>query len=610
VTKWIDSERHTNRSRATWSDTRNLRRLGKYLKPHRWQLTWLLLATVGATLAGMVVPVLIRGVVDGPIRNREPSALMWLGSLALVLGLVEAILLFLRRWAHAAAAFAMETALRCDIYRRLQRLSASFHDNWQIGQLLSRVTSDLALLRRFLAFGLVFAVVDVATFLAVVALLIWLHWPLGLLVAASAIPLLVIRKRLSHRHLSIARLLQDQQGDLTNLVEESARGMSVIRSFGQHHQMGERFSASARRVHDTAVGRSGILATSLSQFDLVPDATLALVLVAGAIEVSRGRLTLGSLAAFIALQTILAGPVRSLGWIIALGQEAMAAADRVFDILDARPAIADRKAAITVAAPTIRGRLRFDDVGFGYSENRAVLSGISFCAEPGERIAVVGATGSGKTTLVSLVPRLFDVTSGRITLDGRDLRDYTLRSLRAVVGMAFEDPTLFSMSVRENVTIGCPDATDDEVAEALAVAQAEFVYTLRWGLMTRIGSQGLTLSGGQRQRLALARAILGRPKVLVLDDPLSALDIRTETLVEATLATVLRDSTALIVAHRPSTVSLANRVVLLENGSIEAIGHHCQLMATVPAYAAILSAMVDQPQPVSPGPPNAGQPWR
>jgi ATP-binding cassette subfamily B protein len=334
-----------------------------------------------------------------------------------------------------------------------------------------------------------------------------------------------------------------------------------------------------------------MLARTWSQFDLVPNVTLAVVLVVGALQVARGDLSLGALVAFVSLQVMLVWPIDALGWIIANAQEAMSAADRIYEVLDTPPSIVDRPGATAVTET--RGHLRFEGVSFAY-DGEPVLRRIDLDVRPGETVAIVGVTGSGKTSLVSLVPRLYDVSGGRITIDGRDVRDFTLDSLRRVVGMAFEEATLFSMSVRENLTLGRPGASDDEVAEALSIAQADFAYELPWGLDTRVGEQGLSLSGGQRQRLALARAVLGRPRVLVLDDPLSALDVHTEALVEDALRTVLAGTTALLVVHRPSTVALADRVALLQDGEIVAIGRHSELLAEVPAYRAVLSAASEE----------------
>jgi ATP-binding cassette subfamily B protein len=367
---------------------------------------------------------------------------------------------------------------------------------------------------------------------------------------------------------------------------------------------------------------------------MVPNAVIGLLLLLGALAVSRHELSLGGLVAFVTLTLLLVWPIESLGFIIATGQEAATAAQRIYEIFDTLPAISDpaghelsagpdrpgltsgrwqsgrkgvaARAATQAAAgatearaaadrraakPRPAGRLVFDDVVFSYPRARsAVLRGVTLVLEPGETVALVGATGSGKTTLLHLVPRLADVTGGRITLDGTDVRDLPLPELRSRVACAFEDPTLFSASVRENVSFGVADASEADILAALDAAQAEFIADLPWGLDTRIGEQGMALSGGQRQRVALARAILSRPQVLLLDDPLSALDVHTEAKVTAALAEVLTSTTALVVAHRPSTVQLADRVALLQDGVITAIGRHSELLATEPRYRFLMSA--------------------
>ncbi|MGK5443150.1 ABC transporter ATP-binding protein [Micromonospora sp. URMC 105] len=569
----------------------NLRRLRRYLRPYAGEYCWLLLAALAATAAGLAVPLVVQRVVDGPIARHDVAGLLRLGGLALLLGLAEAVLIFIRRWTQSSSSVGMEAAIRADIYAHLQRLSAGFHDRWQSGQLLSRVTSDLSVIRRFLSFGLLFLVLNLVTYLAVVVLLLRLHGPLGLLVAASAVPLFLISRRFARHYHAASRRMQDQQGDVATLVEETAQGLRTMRAYGRGPELAARFDARARALHDTGVDKARLLARTSALFDLVPNLTLGVVLVCGAALAARGVLTIGELVAFVSLQLMLIWPVQSLGWIIANAQEAATAADRIQEVLDTLPSIVDAPHAVTLAPAAVRGRLRFEGVSFRYPGNpEPVLREIELTVEPGETLALVGATGSGKSTLLSLVPRLHEVTGGRITLDGHDVRDLRLASLRRLVGVAFEEPTLFSMSVWENLTLGHPDADEEEVRAALALAQADFAYDLPWGLATRIGEQGLSLSGGQRQRLALARAVLGRPALLVLDDPLSALDVHTEALVEGALKRVLRDSTALLVVHRPSTVALADRVALLDGGRIAAVGRHSELLATVPAYRAVLSA--------------------
>jgi ATP-binding cassette, subfamily B, bacterial len=572
----------------------NLWRMRSYVRPRLWTLFWMLLTAAVGTAAGIAVPLVVQHVVDGPVRHHDVVGVLLLGGVALLLGGVEAGLAFVRRWTQSAVSLDMEYEIRADLYAHLQRLPVAFHDRWQSGQLLSRLTTDLGVIRRFVSFGLIFLVVNTATYVTVTILLLRLYWPLGLVVAISAVPLFVVSQQFFRKYLTTSRRQQDQQGDVATLVEESAQGIRVVKSFGRRRYMGKRFEKATRQLHDTGVAKARLLARTWAEFDTVPNVTLAVVLVGGAYAVATGALTVGGLVAFVSLQLMLVWPIDSLGWIIANGQEAMTAADRVYEVFDERPSIVDRPTAVAVPRDEVAGRLRFEAVGFRYPDAaEPVLRRIDLTVEPGETMAIVGVTGSGKTSLVSLVPRLYDVTAGRITLDGRDIRDVTLESLRGVVGMAFEEATLFSMSVRENLTLGRADATDDEIAQALAIAQAEFVHDLPWGLDTRVGEQGLSLSGGQRQRLALARAVLGRPKVLVLDDPLSALDVYTEALVEDALARVLRGTTALIVVHRPSTVALADRVALLSDGEIAAVGTHSELLATVPEYRAVLSASAD-----------------
>jgi len=573
---------------AARSSLHSLWRIRAYVRPYAGQMTLMTVAAGLAVGASIVVPLVTRAVVDGPIVDGDKAALVPLGILALLLGVLEAGLVFIRRWVQSYAALGIETEVRNDLYAHLQRLSVAFHDRWQAGQLLSRATTDLSILRRFLSFGLVFLVVNIATFVVVVALLVHLYLPLGVLVALSSIPLFLISRGLARAYLTAARRVQDQQGDLATFVEESAVGVRMIRSFGRRQHVGETFRGSARTLHDSAVHKSVLVARFWSLLDLVPSLTLGATLLFGALAVTQEAMTLGDLVAFVSLMLMLIWPVDSLGWIMANGQEAMTAADRIYEVFDTPATIVDRPDARDLVEPA--GHLRFEDVWFSYSDVGApVLQGVNLEVLPGETLAVVGLTGSGKSTLTSLVPRLYDVTQGRVTLDGVDVRDVRLASLRTAVSTAFEEATLFSASVRENLTLGYPEATDAEIEQALDLAQASFVHDLPWGLDTRIGEQGLSLSGGQRQRLALARAVVSKPRVLVLDDPLSALDVHTESLVEQALRRVLSSTTALLVVHRPSTIALADRVALLAAGRIQAVGTHTELMNSEPAYRAVLS---------------------
>jgi ATP-binding cassette subfamily B protein len=566
----------------------NLRRLGPYVRPYAGRMVIMICAALLSEIAPVVVPLITRHIIDGPIRSGHRSALLPLVLLVVAFGIAEAAFILTRRWVMTRSALGIEADLRDDLYAHLQRLPVSFHDRWPSGQLLSRATTDLATIRRFFGFGLVFFVVNTIVFVLVEIVLLVTYWPLGLLVGLSALPLTVACLHFERRYSQRARRAQDLNGELTTTAEEAAGGIRTIKAFGRRRLALSDFTAGARELRAAELAKIRVLALFLAVIEVHPQLVLGLVVLVGAAAVAHGALTLGGLVAFVSLFLLLVWPIESLGWILAQAQEADTAAGRVYQVLDTVPSIVDGAGRAPVA---VAGWLRFEGVGFGYPGSaEPVLRDVWLDLVPGETVAVVGATGSGKTTLTSLVPRLYDPTSGRVTLDGVDVRDLPLAELRSLVGTAFEDPTLFSASVRENLTLGRPEATEAEVAEAIRIAQADFVYDLPWALDTRIGEQGLTLSGGQRQRLALARAVLGRPRLLVLDDPLSALDIHTEALVEEALRRVLADTTALVVAHRPSTVLLADRVALLAEGTIAAIGTHSELLATVPRYRELLSS--------------------
>jgi ATP-binding cassette, subfamily B, bacterial len=549
-------------------------------------------AALASELAPAAVPLIAQRVVDDAIRNSDRGALLPLSGLALLLGALEALAVLVRRWVMSRAALGVETDLRRDLYGHLQDLPVSFHDRWQSGQLLSRATEDLSTIRRFLGFALVFLVVNSTVCVVVGILLFFSYWPLALVVVVFAVPLVITTRYFETRYSAVSRRAQDLSGELTTNVEEAAGGIGTIRSFGRRQLVLARFLTRARELRGAQLEKIRILAYFWAVLEVFPQVVLALVALGGGIAVAHGALTLGGLVAFVSLFLMLQWPIDSLGWLTAQAQEAETAAERVYEVLDTPSAVLDRPGVRPLERVT--GRLRLEGVGFRYpGADHDVLHDVTLDLAPGETVALVGATGSGKTTLTALIPRLYDVTAGRVLLDDTDLRDVPLAQLRRTIAVAFEEPTLFSVSARENLTFGRPDATDAEVAEALHVAQAEFVYDLPWGLDTRLGEQGLTLSGGQRQRLALARAVLGRPRVLVLDDPLSALDVHTEALVEQALRQVLAGTTALVVAHRASTVLLADRVALLVGGTLTAVGTHSGLLASVPAYRDLLAQESD-----------------
>ncbi|PZG12675.1 ABC transporter ATP-binding protein [Nonomuraea aridisoli] len=561
-----------------------------YLRPYVVRLVSIWLMAIVGIAAAISLPLIIERVVDGPVARGDTGALLPLGLLAIGVGVVEAMLIFLRRWLQVKPVLGLETAIRNDLYAHLQRLPMAFHGEWQSGQLLSRATTDLSTIRRFLGFGMLFLVMNILQVITVIVLLLNKYWPLGLLVAASAVPIVWTSLRFEKRYIKISRQVQDEQGDLATFVEESAIGIRTIKAFGRRHHVYDRYDDAALKVYGTSMDKVRLSARFFSFLEIIPNITLAMVLLLGALAVGTGGLTLGALVAFTTLMLQLVWPIASLGYILAMAQEAMTSADRVMEVLDTVPAI--EGGTETIDEP--RGHLRLEGVGFRFPDSdEPVLHDVWLDVRPGETVAVVGATGAGKTTLTALVPRLIDPTSGRITIDGHDVRDLDLSTLRSVVATAFEEPTLFSMSVRENLMLGRADATEEELADAIQTAQAMFVYDLPWGLDTRIGEQGLSLSGGQRQRLALARAVLSKPRILVLDDTLSALDVETEALVEEALRHVLREATGIVVAHRASTVLLADKVALLRGGTITHVGKHHELLAKVPEYRELLAQDAD-----------------
>ncbi|HEX3387959.1 MAG TPA: ABC transporter ATP-binding protein [Streptosporangiaceae bacterium] len=571
-----------------------------YLRPYRWQLVFMLACAIVAVGSEIAIPLLTKSMIDGAISHGERSLLLPIGAAAIGLGVVQALLNFLRRWMQANAVTGMERSMRADIYAHLQRLPPAFHDEWQSGQLLSRATTDLSAIRRFAGFGTIFLVTNVITFIAVVLLLLRLNWWLGLLTATVFLPVVAASTRFQQTYRVLARRAQDQQGDLATYVEEAATGIRVLKALGRGGEAAGQHRGQALEVFGTELQKARLRSTFWAGLDLIPNALIGLLLLLGAIATSRHELTLGGLVAFITLTLQLVWPIESMGYILAGGQEAATAAQRIFEILDTSPAIASPAGpqAGATGRPSGRrprpARLVFDHVGFSYpGAEQPLLRDVSLAVEPGQTMVLAGATGSGKTTLLQLVPRLADVTSGAVLVDGTDVRRLPLPVLRSRVGCAFEDPTLFSASVRENVSFGAPDADDAAIEAALAMAQAGFVYDLPWGLDTRIGEQGMALSGGQRQRVALARAILARPSLLILDDPLSALDVHTEAKVTQALSGLLAETTALVVAHRPSTVMLADKVALLRDGVIAALGTHAHLLASQPRYRELMSGVDD-----------------
>ncbi|MGW6460666.1 ABC transporter ATP-binding protein, partial [Streptomyces sp. NPDC055078] len=596
------------------SAVRSLLRLWPYVRPVRARLSGAAVVAITASCLGLVIPLVLKWIVDGPVADGDPGG-VWLGAFVLLLlGFAEALLFGLRRWLVARPLAGVEASMRADLYGHLQRLPVSFHDRWASGQLLSRATTDLMLLRLFLAFPLTFLVVNGTTIVVGYVILLGQDWGLGLVLTAPIVPLVVICAYFETRYSLAARRAQDQVGDLTTVVEESVLGIRIVKGFGRHRSQALAFREMSYRLRGTELVKARLLAAIYALITILPGLAIGTALVLGTVQVADGSLSAGTLVAFLSTALALAWPVESIGFLLAMSQEAATATDRFFEVMDAErepdTALTGGRGAEAADGVSEASGMRFEGVEFRYpdaaTDAAPVLARIDLRVRHGETMALVGGTGSGKTTLTALVPRLHEVTAGRITLDGEDIAALPRERLRELVSVAFEEPTLFSATVGENVLMGAASTDEgrrqEDLDRALEVAQAGFVRSLPHGVDTEVGEQGLSLSGGQRQRLALARAVIGRPRFLVLDDPLSALDVHTEALVEAALRRVLEDTTALVVAHRPSTVLLADRVALLSGGRIAAVGTHQELLRTNAEYAWLMSGAKAGEAPAPTGP--------
>lgn len=591
----------------------SLKKLSPQLKPIIWPLIWGLLSALAASVVALMIPQVYRVLVNTALQPGNGTGGLWVGvGVVLGLGIVEAGLIALRRQFVIVPATTVETKMRTSFYRHLQQLAVEFHDRWGSGQLLSRAMSDLNFMRRWMAFGAIMLVVTSLTVVIGVSLMFSMSWQLGLIFMAAAVPIVIFGFRFRRAYSRVSRRSQDQAGDLATAVEESVHGIRVLKAFGRGREALDAFAEQAQELQSTEILKARSLAVFSLVVTLLPELALGAGLVVGILLVSDGSLDVGALVAFFATAAVVAGPVESMGPLMAMTLAAKTAIQRHFEVVDSVNTITEPLVPQNLC--DVRGELIFHNVHFRYPDTADgvpdVLNGIDLTLRAGETMALVGVTGCGKSTLLSLVPRLFDVTSGSITLDGTDVRSLALNDLRSYVSVAFEDTTLFSNSVRENVLLGAvlpPPlsagslsadslSADGVLAQALDTAQADFVHMLPQGVDTLIGEEGLSLSGGQRQRIALARAIAVHPAVLVLDDPLSALDVNTEERVEARLRKVLEGTTTLIVAHRPSTVSMADRVALLQDGRIAAVGTHSELLATNSHYRYVLASLSEEPQ--------------
>jgi ATP-binding cassette subfamily B protein len=558
-------------------------RLLGFLRPYKWSL-WISVVLAVLSQVGQFVSAYLTGTaVDNAVNGQSRDALNRIVIAIVVVGVVRAVIMVGRRLISGKQALGVEFDIRSRLYARMLRLSFGFYDRHQTGQLMSRATVDLQTVRFFLGYGLIFFFQNVITLFGAMAVMFVVNWKLTL-VALWIAPLLIgLAYRYSHVSHPLLRDVQQKMADVATVAEENIVGVHVVKSFAQETAEQAKFERASEAVFRQSVAANRQRAVYVPLLSFLPLLAQGAVLLVGGRMVMNGTLDFGEFIFFNVLVLMLVMPLRMLGMWIGQAQRATASGERIFEVIDEPAEVDDKPDAIEL--PAGPGRVVYRDVSFEYAPGRPVLKGIDLELAPGSTVALIGHTGSGKTTLASLVGRFYDVTDGRVELDGVDVRDVTLHSLRRAIGVVTQEPFLFSATVRENIAFGAGDATDEQVARAAELAQAkEFIERLPDGYDTVIGERGITLSGGQRQRIAIARALIVDPRVLVLDDATASVDATTESLIKRGLREVMRGRTTIIIAHRLSTISLADEIVVLDEGRIVARGTHERLLAESAVY--------------------------
>ena len=565
---------------------RTFARLLGFLRPYKWSLIVSILLAIGSQAAAVVIAFLTGDGLQEAATSGSREEIWWIALGILVAGLVRALLMMGRRLISGRQALAVEFDMRNGLYAKLQRLSFGFYDRHQTGQLMSRATVDLQAVRFFLGYGLIFFFQHITTVVGVTAVMYVANWRLALAATAITPLIVIVAYRYSTVSHPILRDVQQKMADVATVAEEGIVGVHVVKSFAQEGSEGRKFAGRSEAVFEQSVTANRQRALYVPLLSFLPLVAQAIVLLVGGRMVVNGDLTLGSFIFFNVLVVMLVQPLRMLGMWIGQSQRATASGERIFEVMDEPEEVTDLPDAVEL--PAGEGRVRFEHVSFGYDLERPVLRDVDLELEPGRTVALIGHTGSGKTTLATLVPRFYDTAAGRVTVDGLDVKEAKLVSLRRQIGIVAQDPFLFSDTVRENIAFGRPDASQEQIEEAARLAQAhDFVVALPEGYDTVIGERGITLSGGQRQRIAIARALLLDPRILILDDATASVDATTEAKIRLGLRQAMKNRTTIIIAHRLSTLALADELVVLDRGRIVARGTHEDLIQRSPVYREI-----------------------
>ncbi len=552
-------------------------RLLAFLKPYGWALAGTVFCLVSASLIQLITPWLLQQTIDKTMEYRSITVVSLYAVAVLGVALLNGILHYLQRYGNAYVIEGAIYDLRNVLYSWIIHQSFDFHDRSRTGQLISRMTSDMENISRFFGFGLGGLTGMVITLLGAAVMLFRMNWQLGLMGLALLPPMVFTALRGSDALGPQFYKLRQQFGRITAQLQENFAGVRVVKAFAREQFEIEKFERELRAFFVLRMQTIKIFSFLMPVMGTLASAGMLIILAYGGWSVINGRITIGQLVASQGYLMMLTGPIQMIGWMVVMARQAIASGERIFEILDSRPDIQEKPNAIVL--PPIRGEVRFENVSFSYGDGNTILKGINLVAHPGEIVALLGATGSGKTSIINLIPRFYDVSEGRVTIDSYDVRDVKLESLRSQIGTIFQEAVLFSGTIAENIAFGRPDATMDDVIRAAKAAQAhDFIMSFPDGYQTRVGERGVTVSGGQRQRLTIARALLMNSRILIMDDSTSSVDVETEYLIQQALMEAMRDRTCFVIAHRLSTVKTAHKIIVLDQGQIAEEGTHEELM--------------------------------